>query len=107
MSGSMDGSMGVTTNPSEGSGMQTVRVKQGSQPGFGDVLVGVMIAGVKEGVPTARLAVRTPDAEDIVDLGEGEEFEVPGHGRVTVVAVHPRTERAERDAVTLGWTPVT
>ena len=83
--------------------MTTVRVAQGSQPAFGDVLVGVMVAGLKDDVPTARLAVRTPESETIVDLAQGDSFDVAGHGTLTVVEVHPRPERSARDAVTLGW----
>lgn len=84
---------------------RTIRVDQGSQPSFGRVKVGIMIAGLKEGVPTTRVAVRSPELEQVVDLVEGESFAVAGRGTLTAKAVHPRQRPDGRDAVTLQWEP--
>lgn len=85
--------------------MTTIRVWQGSQPTFADVRVGVMIAGLRRGVPTARLLLRSEDDAQRVDLEQGQSVDLLGRGRLTVTEVHPRERREERDAVTLTFTP--
>lgn len=80
-----------------------IRVDQASQPTFGGVLCGVMIAGLKDGVPTTRLLLRDETHREVVDLEEGDTYDLFGQGTLTVVAVHPRTEAKGRDAVTLRF----
>jgi hypothetical protein len=83
--------------------MKQVTADQGSQPHFGKVRVGIMRAGVKHGVLTARLAVRTPDESRIVDVAEGSTVDVPGHGSLTVTGVHRRPVPEGRESVELEW----
>lgn len=85
--------------------METVTAEQGTQPRFGDVRVGIMRVGEKEGVPTARLAVRTPDDTQIVDLGQGAPLSVAGHGTLSVIGAHPPTGPNRRARVDLQWDP--
>ena len=85
--------------------MTTIRVQQGSQPTLADVRVGVMIAGLRQGVPTARLLLRSDDESVRVDVVEGDSVDLLGRGRLTVERVHPRTMRNERDEVTLTFDP--
>jgi hypothetical protein len=83
--------------------MRQVTADQGSQPRFGRVRVGIMRAGGKQGVRTARLAVRTPDESRIVDVAEGSTVDVPGHGSLTVTGVHRRPVPEGRESVDLEW----
>jgi hypothetical protein len=85
--------------------MTTIRVQQGSQPTLADVRVGVMIAGLRHGVPTTRLLLRSDDESVRVDVVEGDSVDLLGRGRLTVDRVHPRTVREERDEVTLTFEP--
>lgn len=85
--------------------MTTIRVAQGSQPTFADVRVGVMIAGLRAGVPTARLLMRSEEDSVRVDLAQGDSVDLLGRGTLTVTEVHPRAVREQRDEVTLTFTP--
>lgn len=85
--------------------MTRVQADQSTQQRFGDLRVGILRVGVKLGVPTARVALRTPDDQQIVELSQGVPVVVPGHGAVTLVDVHRRDEPTGRDAVTLDWEP--
>lgn len=85
--------------------MTTIRVQQGSQPTFADVRVGVMIAGLRDGVPTARLLLRSEEDSVRVDLAQGGSVDLLGRGTLTVTEVHPRAVREQRDEVTLSFTP--
>lgn len=85
--------------------MKRVTADQGSQPRFGRVRVGIMRAGIKAGVPTARLALRAPDSQQIVDVAVGETVTVPGEGAVTLDGVHRRATPTGRESVELSWAP--
>lgn len=84
---------------------KVVRVAQASQPSFGRVRVGVVLAGIKDGVPTARLLLRGERQSDVVDLTEGNDVDLFGEGRLALVSVHPSGGPACRDEVTLRYTP--
>lgn len=87
--------------------MEKITADQGSQPHFGRVRVGIMRAGIKQGVPTARLAVRSPDHQQIVDVAQGDTTLVPGEGSLTVKGVHRRESPDGRDSVELQWDDLT
>ncbi|OFE16969.1 hypothetical protein BA895_18530 [Humibacillus sp. DSM 29435] len=86
--------------------MENLTAGQGSQPHFGRVRVGVMRAGVKKGVLTVRLSLRSPDHQQIVDLAQGQTVVVPGEGSITVTGVHRRSSADGRESVDLAWEPV-
>ncbi|MEO7060310.1 MAG: hypothetical protein ABI083_11360 [Lapillicoccus sp.] len=83
---------------------ETVRAKQGSQPNFNDVRVGIIRAGLKDGVPTAQLLLRSQEETQEVFLVEGEAVDLLGHGRLTVTGVHRGATPQDRTEVTLTWT---
>ncbi len=86
---------------------QTVRVAQASQPTFAGVRVGVVLVGLKAGVPTTRLLLRSDDQADRRDLAEGDSVDLFGQGTLTVLGVHPREHPDERDYVTITFTEPT
>lgn len=81
------------------------RVPQGSQPTFNGVRVGIVIAGLKDGVPTARLLLRSDADTRPVDVTEGDSVDLLGQGTLTVTQVHPREVADQRDEVTLTFEP--
>ena len=53
----------------------------------------------------ARLALRAPDSQQIVDVAVGETVTVPGEGAVTLDGVHRRATPTGRESVELSWAP--
>ena len=68
--------------------MTTTSAAQGSQPHFGDLRVGIMRVGEHQGHRKARLWINGPDTHLRVDLVEGGSQHLPGHGTLTLDAVH-------------------
>lgn len=87
--------------------MDNLTADQGSQPSFGQVRVGILRVGIKAGVPTARLALRSPEDQQIVDVARGETVLVPGEGSITLAEVHRRETPDGRDSVDLQWKALT
>ena len=83
--------------------MTTVRVKQGSQPHFDAVRVGVMRVGEHQGARKARLWINGPDTHLRVDVVEGGSQEVPGHGTLTLDEVHEVDGAGRHGEVTLSF----
>jgi hypothetical protein len=81
----------------------TMTVTQASQPTYAGVRVGVVLAGLREGIPTARLDLRSEEEGRLVDLTEGESADLFGRGTVTLEKVIPRPTAEERDRVTLTF----
>lgn len=94
-------------NDPPGTGVETVTVAQASQPTYAGVRVGIVIAGLNNGIPMVRLAIRNDEESTMVDLREGESAALFDRGTVTVDAVHPRVTEEERDRVTLTFRPET
>lgn len=84
-----------------------VEVSQGSQPRFGSVRVGVLIAGVRDGVPTARLLLRPQTGPSLqVDALVGESIDLFGGGTLTVRSVAAAGDAGRRrDCVSLEYEP--
>lgn len=91
--------------PVEVDAPRTVTVVQGAQPSFGGVDVGVVIAGLKEGVPTARLWLRSATEATIVDVPAGDGCDLFGAGTLHVDEVLIRDDAHPKDRVTLTWRP--
>lgn len=84
----------------------TITVQQGSQPNFGNVLVGIFQAGTPDGVLTVRLLVRGPNDQKFVDLVPGGSTELFGAGILTVDGITLKApEGPARDEVTLTFAP--
>jgi hypothetical protein len=84
------------------SSTDTVRAPQGSQPHFGDLRVGIMRVGEHQGRRKARLWINGADTHLRVDLVEGASEHIPGHGTLTLDAVHLPSS-GQRGEVTLTF----
>lgn len=69
-------------------GSTTVTVRQGSQPTFDGVDVGVQRVGEHEGALKARLLIRGRGERTKVDLSEGQSADLFGAGTLTLAEVH-------------------
>ena len=77
-----------------------IRVNQSAQLRVGTTRVGVMIAGPRDGVPTARLLVRSDDGRRArVDVEVGGTVDLFDEGELELVAVEGGTVKGERSAV--------
>lgn len=86
--------------------MTTVRnARQGSQPTFGVLRVGIMRVGLADGAPLAQLALRTPSDEAVVVLDEGDAFELDGVGTLHLDEIRA-SEGTVRGEVTLRFEEV-
>lgn len=83
--------------------MQEITVEQSTQPEIGGVLVGIVMAGLKEGVPTARLLLRRADERRVADVSEGESVDLLGAGDLTVTSVQSAHAPGTRARVTLHF----
>jgi hypothetical protein len=59
-------------------------VEQGTQALFGDVRVGVMRIGSRDGRVVAQLAVRSPKLQELVIVDVDQVLEWPGVGRLEI-----------------------
>lgn len=83
----------------------TIRVAQASQPSFGDVRVGVIFAGRRNGVGAARLLLRSLEDVRRCDLEEGESVDLLGQGVLTLDEVHLPDTPDGRAEVTMTFAP--
>lgn len=65
-----------------------VRARQGSQPHFDGLRVGIMRVGEHQGRRKARLWINGADTHLRVDLVEGGSQHLEGHGTLVLEAVH-------------------
>ncbi|GAB3163066.1 hypothetical protein GCM10027059_16800 [Myceligenerans halotolerans] len=78
------------------------RVKQSAQTRIGATRIGVMIAGPRDGVPTARLLVRSDDGQRAtVDVETGGRVDLFGEGELELVGVEGGRTPKEKSAVTV------
>lgn len=82
----------------------SVVVKQGSQPTFDGVRVGVVVAAMHQGQAKVRLLVRGPEDKKRVDVVAGEEIDLFGRGVLTVDEIDLQPEGG-RDRVALTFRP--
>lgn len=82
---------------------QLVTVKQGTQPRFGNVLVGIVKIGVAEGAPAIQLWIRTPGQERKQAFREGQSTSLPGAGTLRIDSITPAQGDAAATA-TLAYT---
>jgi hypothetical protein len=68
---------------------QLVTVKQGMQPRFGNVLVGIVKIGVAEGAPAIQLWIRTAGQERKQAFREGQSTALPGAGTLRIDSITP------------------
>ncbi|MBO0610456.1 hypothetical protein [Myceligenerans salitolerans] len=87
-------------------GRPVVRIKQSAQLRIGAARIGVMIAGPREGVPTARLLVRSDDGgRATVDVELGGRVDLFGEGELELVGVEGGRTPREKSAVTVRHIP--
>lgn len=63
--------------------------KQGMQPTFDGVKVGIVKMGVAEGAPAIRVWIRTARQERKQAFREGQSVTLPGAGPLTVTSIQP------------------
>jgi hypothetical protein len=68
---------------------QLVTVKQGMQPRFGDVLVGIVKIGVADGAPAIQVWIRTEEQERKQAFREGQSVALPGAGTLRFASISP------------------
>ncbi|MGO4431892.1 hypothetical protein AB4Y88_00935 [Paenarthrobacter sp. RAF9] len=66
-----------------------VTVKQGMQPTFDGVKVGVVKIGMAEGAPAVQFWIRTAEQERKQAFREGQSVTLPGAGVLTVTVIQP------------------
>ncbi|WP_125775544.1 hypothetical protein [Antribacter gilvus] len=94
------GEAGSTAQPG------VLRVAQSAQLRLGSTRVGVMVAGPREGVPTARLLVRADDGRRAtVDAVVGDRVDLYDEGELELVAVEGGTTPTEHSAVRVRHLP--
>lgn len=84
---------------------QTIRAQQGSQPRFGDVRVGVVVAAMHRGEAKVRLLIRGSADKKRVDLVTGDVEDLFGAGTLTVDEILLRPRGEGRDEVVLTYRP--
>lgn len=78
---------------------QLVTVKQGMQPSFGDVKVGVVKIGVADGRPAIQFWIRTAEKERKQAFREGQSVVLPGAGTLRIASIRPADGSTEASAV--------
>lgn len=73
---------------------QLVTVKQGMQPTFDGVKVGVVKIGIAEGAPAVQFWIRTAGQERKQAFREGQSVTLPGAGLLTVTDIQPDDDPA-------------
>lgn len=68
---------------------QLVTVKQGMQPTFDGVKVGVVKIGIADGAPAIQFWIRTAEQQRKQAFREGQSVTLPGAGLLTVTSIHP------------------
>lgn len=83
-----------------------VRVKQSAQLRIGTARVAVMVAGPREGVPTARLLVRADDGRRAqTDVEVGQRVDLFDEGELELVGVEGGRDPKEKSAVLVRHVP--
>jgi hypothetical protein len=83
-----------------------VRVRQSTQLRIGTARIGVMIAGPRHGVPTARLLVRADDGRHAQsDVEVGQRVDLFDEGELELVGVEGGREPKEKSAVLVRHVP--
>lgn len=85
---------------------RTVRVPESAQVTFGTTRVGVMLAGLRDGEPAARLQIRADDGRSaLVVVAPGDVVELFDAGSVQLVEVEGGRTGTERSWVHLQHLP--
>lgn len=84
----------------------TVRVAESAQARFGTTRVGVMLAGLRDGEPAARLQIRADDGRSaLVVVAPGDVVDLFDAGSVRLVEVEGGRTGTERSWVHLEHLP--
>ena len=78
---------------------QLVTVKQGMQPKFGSVLVGIVKIGVADGAPAIQVWIRTAEQERKQAFREGQSVVLPGAGTLRIDSIRPAEANTAASAV--------
>lgn len=78
---------------------QLVTVKQGTQPTFDGVKVGVVKIGVADGKPAIQFWIRTGEQERKQAFREGQSTALPGAGTLRIVSIQPADGGSPASAV--------
>ncbi|UVJ39062.1 hypothetical protein [Arthrobacter sp. CJ23] len=78
---------------------QLVTVKQGMQPSFGGVLVGIVKIGVADAAPAIQVWIRSSGQERKQAFREGQSVLLPGAGTLRVESIRPADGDAAAFAV--------
>ena len=84
---------------------QLVTVKQGMQPTFGGVQVGIVKIGVADGAPAIQIWIRTAEQERKQAFREGHSVELPGAGTLRFNSIQPADGTTAASAV-LAYEPL-
>lgn len=68
---------------------QRLTVRQGMQPSFNGVLVGIVKIGVAGGAPAIQVWIRTPGQEFKQAFREGQSVGLPGAGTLRFEGIQP------------------
>ncbi|BCW50023.1 hypothetical protein [Arthrobacter sp. StoSoilB13] len=68
---------------------QLVTVKQGMQPTFDGVRVGVVKIGIADGAPAIQFWIRTAEQERKQAFRAGQSVALPGAGLLTIASIQP------------------
>lgn len=68
---------------------QRITIRQGMQPSFGGVLVGIQKIGVAGGAPAIQVWIRTAEQEVKQAFREGQSVTLPGAGTLRFEAIRP------------------
>jgi len=68
---------------------QLVTVKQGMQPTFDGVQVGVVKIGIADGAPAIQFWIRTAEQERKQAFRTGQSITLPGAGVLTIASIQP------------------
>jgi hypothetical protein len=77
---------------------QHLRIRQGMQPSFGGVLVGIVKIGVAGGAPAIQVWIRTAEHEFKQAFREGESIALPGAGTLRFDAIRPADDPQQASA---------
>ena len=78
---------------------QLVTVKQGMQPTFGGVQVGIVKIGVADGAPAIQVWIRTAEQERKQAFREGHSVALPGAGTLRFDSIRPADGTTAASAV--------
>jgi len=67
--------------------MASVSVEQGAQAVFGDLRIGIMRIGSKQGRTVAQLALRGSELQEIVVVDVGDTVQLAGIGQLQIDAI--------------------